>query len=122
MEFDLEQGIDLLSRTPRILRAWLHDLPDAWAYGNEGGETWSPFDVVGHFIHGERTDWIPRLQLILESDGLPEFEPFDRFAQFEESQGRSMAQLLDTFAELRAANLATLRGLDLQPADFERKM
>lgn len=121
MEFDLDQGIDILSRTPHILRAWLHDLPDAWVRGNEGGETWSPFDVVGHFIHGERTDWITRLRLILESDGIPEFEPFDRFAQFEESQGRSMAQLLDTFAELRASNLAVLRGLDLQPADFKRQ-
>ena len=121
MEFDLDQGIDLLSRTPHILRAWLYGLPDAWAYSNEGGETWSPFDVVGHFIHGERTDWIPRLRLILENDGLREFEPFDRFAQFEESQGSSMEQLLETFAELRASNLATLSSLDLQPADFERQ-
>jgi uncharacterized damage-inducible protein DinB len=121
MEFDLDQGIDLLSRTPHILRAWLYGLPDAWAYSDEGGETWSPFDVVGHFIHGERTDWIPRLRLILENDGLREFEPFDRFAQFEESQGSSMEQILETFAELRASNLATLRGLNLQPADFARQ-
>ena len=121
MEFDLDQGIDMLSRTPGILCAWLHDLPDAWAYSNEGGETWSAFDVVGHFIHGERTDWIPRLRLILEDDGIREFEPFDRFAQFKESKGSSMEQLLETFAELRASNLATLRSLDLQPADFERQ-
>ena len=121
MEFDLDQGIDILSRTPHILRAWLHGLADAWVYSNEGGETWSPFDVVGHFIHGERTDWIRRLLLILEDDRIREFEPFDRFAQFEESKGKSMQQLLETFAELRASNLANLRSLDLQPADFERQ-
>jgi hypothetical protein len=73
MEFNLELGIEILGRTPRILRAWLADLPHAWVYCNQGSETWSPFDVVGHFIHGERTDWIPRLKLILENDGIREF-------------------------------------------------
>jgi hypothetical protein len=121
MEFDLELGIDILERTPRILRAWLVDLPHAWVYRSQGGETWSPFDVVGHFIHGERTDWIPRLMLILENEGIREFEPFDRFAQFEDSRCRSLEDLLRTFEELRENNLALLRSLDLKPSDFERK-
>ena len=121
MEFDLELGIEILERTPRILRAWLGELPYAWVYRNEGGETWSPFDVVGHFIHGERTDWIPRLKLILAEDGIREFEPFDRFAQFEVSRCTSLEDLLRTFEELRESNLAVLRSLDLKPSDFERK-
>jgi uncharacterized damage-inducible protein DinB len=121
MEFNLELGIEILGRTPRILRAWLADLPHAWVYCNQGSETWSPFDVVGHFIHGERTDWIPRLKLILENDGIREFEPFDRFAQFEDSRCRSLEDLLRTFEELRESNLAVLRSLDLKPSDFERK-
>jgi hypothetical protein len=121
MEFDLEQGIEILGRTPRILRAWLADLPHAWVYRNQGGETWSPFDVVGHLVHGERTDWISRLKLILEGDGIREFEPFDRFAQFADSRCRPLEDLLRTFEELRESNLAVLRGLDLKPSDFERK-
>jgi hypothetical protein len=122
MEFDIEQAIDILSRTPEILRAWLSDIPEAWGYCNEGSETWSAFDVVGHFIHGERTDWIPRAQLILSGDDdVPEFEPFDRFAQFEASKGKTLAELLAIFAELRAKNLEILRGFNLQPADFERE-
>jgi uncharacterized damage-inducible protein DinB len=121
MEFDLELGMEMLGRTPRILRVWLADLPHAWVYRNQGGETWSPFDVVGHFLHGERTDWIPRLMLILENDGIREFEPYDRFAQFEDSRCRSLEDLLRTFEELRENNLAVLRSLDLKPSDFERR-
>jgi hypothetical protein len=121
MDFDLELGIEILSRTPRILRAWLGDLPHTWIYRNQGGETWSSFDVVGHLVHGERTDWIPRLKLILEGDGIREFEPFDRFAQFGESRCRSLEDLLRTFEELRESNLVVLRSLDLKPSDFERK-
>jgi hypothetical protein len=113
MEFDLELGMKILERTPRILRAWLADLPHAWVYRNQGGETWSPFDVVGHFIHGERTDWMPRLKLILENDGIREF--------FEDSRCRSLEDLLRTFEELRDNNLVVLRSLDLKPSDFERK-
>lgn len=120
MEFDLDLGIDILRRTPYILRAWLQDLPYAWVYGSEGGETWSPFDVVGHLIHGERTDWIPRLKLILADDGIREFEPFDRFAQFEVNRCASSEQLFRTFEELRRGNLALLETLDLKPSDFAR--
>jgi hypothetical protein len=121
MEFDLELGVEVLRRTPRILRAWLADLPHAWVYRNQGGETWSPFDVVGHLVHGERTDWIPRLKLILADEGIREFEPFDRLAQFEASRCRSLEDLLRVFEELRESNLAELRSLDLKPSDFERK-
>ncbi len=122
MEFDIEQAIEILSRTPEILQAWLSDIPEAWGYCNEGSETWSAFDVVGHFIHGELTDWLPRAKLILSGDDdVPEFEPFDRFAQFEASKGKTLSELLATFAELRAKNLETLRGFNLQPADYKRE-
>lgn len=122
MEFDIEQAIEILSRTPGILKVWLSDISDSWAHCNEGGETWSAFDVVGHLIHGEQTDWIPRAQLILIGDGdVREFEPFDRFAQFEASRGKTMPELLTTFTELRAKNLETLRSFNLQPADYERQ-
>jgi uncharacterized damage-inducible protein DinB len=120
MEFSLESSIPVLRSTPMVLRSWLADLPGVWITGNEGPETWSPFDVVGHLIHGERTDWIPRLELILaEGDSRP-FIPFDRFAQFQESRGKSLLELLDTFAELREANIARLLALDLDPRDFLR--
>jgi uncharacterized damage-inducible protein DinB len=121
MQFDLDLGTDILKRTPYILRAWLQDLPYAWVYSNVGGETWSPFDVVGHLIHGERTDWIPRLKLILADDGIREFEPFDRLAQFEVNRCRSLEELLRTFEELRRSNLAVLESLDLKPSDFARE-
>jgi hypothetical protein len=121
MAFDLEQGMEVLRRTPYVLRAWLQDLPHVWMYCNEGDETWSPFDVVGHLIHGERTDWIPRLKLILsDDDEIREFEPFDRFAQFEASRCKASEDLLRTFEELRRSNLAVLQSLDLKPSDFEQ--
>jgi DinB family protein len=110
MEFDLTTGIAVLERTPRTLRAMLAGLPSGWTDGTEGPETWSPYDIVGHLIHGERTDWIPRVQIILAQGPSRRFTPFDRFAQFRESQGKSLADLLDEFARLRAENLVTLAG------------
>jgi hypothetical protein len=121
MEFDLELAIDVLGKTPRILEVWLGDLSEAWVKGNGGEKDWSPFDVLGHLIHGERTDWIPRARIILQGEGVREFEPFDRFAQFRDSQGRSLKELLHTFRELREENLATLRGFELQPSDYGLK-
>jgi hypothetical protein len=121
MEFDVEQATEILSRTPSVFHALLRDLTDPWVYSNEGEETWSPFDVLGHLIHGERADWIGRAQLILEEGEGRVFEPFDRFAQFEESKGISLADLLNEFAVLRSANLATLRGWNLTSADLERR-
>jgi hypothetical protein len=121
MHFDLDTTAALLARTPAALDALLRDLPDAWTLRNEGENTWTAFDVVGHLNHGERTDWIPRVKRILESGETRPFDPFDRFAQFRESEGQTLAQLLDEFARLRSANLAQLRALNLQPADFARR-
>ena len=121
MTFDLELTQAILAQTPDILEVWLKDLPEAWSHCNEGEDTWSAYDVVGHFIHGERTDWIPRARLILTREDTPEFEPFDRFAQFEESEPKSLAELLATFRELRQQNLVALREFAVQEADWERQ-
>jgi len=121
MEFDLQQTISLLSRTPSALNALLRDLPDAWTQQSEGENTWTAFDVVGHLIHGERTDWMPRAERILEEGDSRAFDRFDRRAQERESQGKSLGQLLDEFAKLRAVNLDELRALNLQPNDFSRR-
>lgn len=109
MTFQLADGIAVLERTPPTLRALLAGLPEAWIATNEGPNTFSPFDNVGHLIHGERTDWIPRAQIILAQGPDRRFEPYDRFAQVRESAGKSLSQLLDEFTHLRADNLATLR-------------
>jgi len=119
MKQDLENTIALLARTPATLNALLRELPDAWTTVNEGEKTFNAFDVVGHLVHGERTDWMPRLQRILESGESRAFDPFDRFAQERESQGKSLSQLLDEFAELRAQNLDRLRSLGLTGKQLE---
>lgn len=111
--FDLQAGTAVLERTPVALREMLAGLPAQWILADEGPETWSPFVVVGHLVHGERTDWIPRARIILEQAANRRFEPFDRFAQFRESEGKSVAQLLDELSDLRRANLDTLRGWHL---------
>jgi hypothetical protein len=121
MESSLPQIIALLSRTPATLDALLRDLPDFWTTRNEGGETFSPFDVIGHLIHGERTDWMPRTRIILEHGDSQPFPKFDRHAQQRESEGKTLPQLLDEFARLRARNLDELRALKLQPEDFNRR-
>jgi hypothetical protein len=121
MEFDLQQTIALLSRTPSLLNALLRDLPQTWTLGNEGGKTWSPFDIVGHLIHGERTDWMPRARMILQHGESRAFDPFDRLAQERESQGKSLRELLDEFARLRSKNLNALGAMNLQPSDFDRR-
>lgn len=121
MDQNLNDTIALLSRTPATLDALLRGLPDAWTLQNEGEDTWNAFDVLGHLIHGERTDWMPRARMILESGEPRTFVPFDRLAQFRESHGKSMPQLLDEFARLRAANLQELRALNLKAEDLERR-
>ncbi|MFL5539860.1 MAG: DinB family protein [Longimicrobiaceae bacterium] len=108
MEFDLTQGIAVLERTPQVLWAMLSGLPPAWTEADEGPETWSPYVILGHLIHGERTDWIARARIILEQGPDRRFTPYDRFAQFHESQGKSLAALLDEFEQLRAENLETV--------------
>ena len=109
MQFDLAQATSILARTPKTLNAILGDLPDAWSRAVEGPDTFSPFDVVGHLIDGEETDWIPRARIILEQGKNLTFVPFDRFAQFEKSKGKSLAALLDEFERLRSDNIDELR-------------
>ncbi len=120
-EFDLAEAIAVLSRTPATLNALLRGLPATWVRCNEGKDTWSPFDIVGHLIAGERTDWMTRVHIILEDGEARPFDPFDMSMQFKESQGKTLEQLLDEFARLRAENLASLRALNLQPDDFSRR-
>jgi hypothetical protein len=121
LEHNLDHTISLLARTPPTLNALLRDQPEAWTLANEGENTWSAFDVVGHLIHGERTDWIPRAKIILESGEARPFDPFDMLGHQRETKGKSLAQLLDEFAALRSENLAQLRALNLRPEDFNRR-
>jgi hypothetical protein len=121
MTHHLQDTIALLTRTPSALDALLRDMPESWTLRNEGGDTWSAFDVIGHLIHGERTDWMPRLKLILASGDSRPFEPFDRLAQKKESADKSLTALLDEFASARARNLRELRSMDLRAEDFARQ-
>jgi hypothetical protein len=118
--FSLYDALAILERTPATLSALLMGLPDTWVRATEGDGTWSPYDVIGHLIHGERTDWIPRARHIIAGETRP-FEAFDRMAQFTESQGKSLGELLTTFAELRQENVAALVGMNLGDADFGRR-
>jgi hypothetical protein len=119
MPFDLPKGIAILDRTPGVLEALLSNLPAEWTTGNEGGETWSPFDVVGHLIDGDLTDWMPRLRIILEHGPRRPFDPVDRFVHISRNKGRSLDDLLAEFRQLRAKNLADVRALDLTPAQLQ---
>jgi len=119
-EFNLDDAIAILSRTPASLAALLEGLPDTWISATEGADTWSPYDVIGHLIHGERTDWIPRARHLLAGETRP-FDKFDRTAQFSESQRKSLPELLAMFADLRRDNIATLLEMNLTREDLERK-
>ncbi|MEQ9403442.1 MAG: DinB family protein [Cyclobacteriaceae bacterium] len=119
MKFSLEDSMTILSKTPGIISQSLEGLSETWTHQNEGPETWSPFDVVGHLIHGERTDWIPRTKIILFAED-KRFTPYDRFAQFKESEGKSMQDLLVEFEDLRKLNLTELQELKLEKSDFEK--
>jgi hypothetical protein len=120
MEFDLDEGLAVLTRTPVTLRALLAGLPAPWASANEGPDTWSPQDVVGHLIHGEETDWIPRAKIILTKGESQAFEPFDRFAQARRFTGWSLERLVDRFGEARAEGVATLRSWHLTREQLAR--
>ena len=120
MEFDLPTAVPVLTRTPEVLDGLLRDLPQPWVLGTEGTDTWSPFDVVGHLIQGERTDWMPRVHHLLAHGEHVPFTAFDRFAQFEASRGKALAELLATFRDLRTDSLRQLAALNLQPADLRR--
>ena len=113
MEFSVERSVDVLERTPGVLRAMLGSLGDEWTRSNYGEGTFSPFDVVGHLIHAERTNWMTRLRMILEEGERRPFEAFDRYAMFEGSAGRSIGELLDAFAAARSRSIAQLRRLRL---------
>lgn len=118
--FNLDEAIALLARTPTTLDVLLRGLPDVWVRGNEGKDTWDSFVIAGHLIVGERTDWMPRVRIILEHGETRPFDPFDRFAQ-RESQDKSLEQLLDEFARLRRENLAALQALNLRAEDLVRR-
>jgi hypothetical protein len=118
MDFTITEGIPVLKRTPATLHAMLRDLGTAWIDATEGPDTWSPYVIVGHLIHLERVGWIPRARVILAQGASRRFLPYDRFAQFHESQGKSLSDLLDEFGRLRAESLATLAGWRLTDAEL----
>lgn len=119
MAHNLDHTISLLTRTPAVLDALLRDLSESLTMRNEGEKTWTAFDVVAHLIHAERTDWMPRAKIILQFGDTQPFAPFDRLGHLRESGGKSLGQLLDEFARVRAENVAELRKLNLQPKDLD---
>ena len=119
MDFDLTAGVSVLEHTPHAFRAMLDGLPPDWTDATEGPDTWSPYVIIGHLAHAERADWIPRARIILAQETDRRFTPFDRFAQFRESEGKSLTDLLDEFTRLRAESLATLAGWHLTDAHLE---
>jgi len=120
MKYTVAGAIEILERTPAVCNALLSGLSDDWLMNNEGPETFSPYDVIGHILHGESTDWVPRIKMILEFGNSKTFERWNRFAQYEESKGKSIEQLLKEFAAIRKDNVAWLRSLDLTEADFDK--
>ena len=121
MEFRFDEALTVLRRTPAVLRTLLADAPAAWTAATEGPGTWSPYDVVGHLIHGERTDWLPRIEHLLQHGDAVPFPPFDREAMFTASQGRPLSDLLDTFDRLRFDSLARIHALGLTDADLAKR-
>jgi hypothetical protein len=121
MKYSLERSYEILDRTPAVLTALLAGLPDDWVMPNEGPETFSPYDVIGHLIHGEKTDWVVRAKMILEFGNTRTFERYDRFAQYEESKGKSLQQLLDEVAAIRKENMNWFKALNLTEEDLDRK-
>ena len=121
MNFTLEKSIEILERTPKVLETLLLGISDDWSMPNEGGETWSPYDIVGHYIHCEKTDWVPRMDIILSDKPDKTFAPFDRFAHFEESQEKSLSQLLEEFKQLRQQNIECLKSKQLTEKELQMK-
>lgn len=121
MTFDIAKSIEILSQTPVTLASMLSGLSEEWLHNNEGEHTWSPYDIVGHLVHGEKTDWIVRAKIILSSAEDKTFEPFDRFAQEHDSKGKTIQQLLAEFRFLRAKNLEELKTLYITENDFTKK-
>ena len=121
MKFDLEKSLEILERTPAVIRVLLSNLSKEWAINNEGPETFSPYDVLGHLIHGEKTDWTERIKMILEYGNAKTFVPYNRFAMFTESIGKSIPELMDEFEQVRQKNIEWLRSLHLSETDFVKK-
>lgn len=121
MEYTIDKALEILERTPDVLASLLTDLSDDWILSNEGDDTWSAFDVVGHLVHGEKADWITRVKIILGHDDKKVFDPFDRFAQFEASKGKNMTQILNEFKMLRIKNLDYLKSLNIQQENLKLK-
>jgi hypothetical protein len=119
MQFELEKALPVLERTPQVIETMLYGLADDWLHSNEGGDTWTPFDIVAHLIVGERTDWIPRTLIIL-GEGNKEFEPFDMKGHIKEGKGKTMSQLLDEFKILRKENLAQLNAFNITEEMLDR--
>ena len=119
MNFTFKKSIEILERTPQVLTTMLHNISADWTSNNEGGETWTVYDIIGHLIYGEKTDWIPRTEIILSGNADKKFELFDRFAQFRESKGKSLKQLLDEFEQLRIKNIECLRSKNITAPDLE---
>jgi len=121
MHFNLDKSYHILERTPAVLKTLLCKLDDDWIMNNEGPETFSPYDVIGHLIYGEKTDWKERITRILEYGNTKAFDVFDRFAQYTESRGKPLEQLLEEFKQLRNENILWLKSLQLSAADFNKK-
>ena len=120
MKYNLARAIEILERTPAVLNTLLSGLSDDWIMNNEGPETFSPYDVIGHLLHGEKTDWTIRTKMILEFGNTKTFVPWDRFAQYEESKGKSLQQLLNEFARIRMENMDWFKALQLTDADMDK--
>ncbi len=121
MTFDLQQAVRLLQKTPMVVRSMLSNLDETWTHSNEGGDSWSPYHVVGHLVHGEKTDWMPRLEIMMAEGPIQTFEPYDRFAQIEMSKGKTLEELLEMFELLRKENLQTLQSKQITETDLSRK-
>lgn len=121
MKYQQKEACNILERTPLVLRSLLAGLPTDLIMNNEGADTFSPYDVVGHLIHGEKTDWVVRAKIILEHSLLKPFDPYDRFAQYEESKGKNVEQLLDEFEKIRKESINWLQSIQLTENDLERK-
>ena len=121
MKFQIEKAVEILSQTPGTVKSLLGNLSDNWTANAPDSDNWSPFDIVGHLIHGEETDWIPRAEIILAQGENLTFEPFDRFAQFEKSKGKTLNELLECFAASRTKNLGILREMNLTEEKLKLK-
>jgi len=118
MNFTVDKSLEILERTPQVLITMLQNISSDWTSVNEGGDTWSVYDIIGHLIHGEKTDWMPRTAIILSENSDKAFTPFDRFAQFEESRGKTFEQLLEEFKSARELNIRKLKALKLTGRDY----